>query len=108
MEDPPSDYNICPCCGTEFGYHDAGRTYEELRSVWLHSGANWWSPCDLPPRGWNAYQQLITAGMNVTMATEQSKISSGDASAYLQPERTLEFSYVNPPLTTANRMLPAA
>jgi predicted amidophosphoribosyltransferase len=32
MEDPPQDYNICPCCGTEFGLHDAERTHDQLRS----------------------------------------------------------------------------
>ena len=53
MDDPPQDYNICPSCGTEFSYHDSGRTYEELRQIWLNSGAPWWSPVDKKPLGWS-------------------------------------------------------
>jgi hypothetical protein len=63
MDDPPQDYNICPSCGTEFGYHDSGRTYEELRRIWLNSGAPWWSPVDKKPLGWNPYKQLFEAGL---------------------------------------------
>ena len=63
MDDPPRDYNICPSCGTEFGYHDSGRTYEELRWTWLNAGAEWWSPVDEKPPGWNPYQQLFKAGL---------------------------------------------
>jgi hypothetical protein len=63
MDDLPQDYNICPSCGTEFGYHDAGRTYEELRQAWLKLGADWWSTVDEKPRGWNPYIQLFEAGL---------------------------------------------
>ena len=31
MPDPPRDYNICPCCGTEFGNDDVEYSYAELR-----------------------------------------------------------------------------
>jgi len=41
MPYPPSDYNICPRCGTEFGNDDADFTHEELRDHWIMSGANW-------------------------------------------------------------------
>lgn len=61
MEDPPQEYNICPSCGTEFGYHDSGRTHEELRHIWLSSGAQWWSPVDEKPDRWNPYEQLKKA-----------------------------------------------
>lgn len=40
MEDPPSDFNICPCCGTEFGYHDANTSTNTLRAAWLRGGQN--------------------------------------------------------------------
>jgi hypothetical protein len=47
----PSD-EICPSCGTHFGYDDAaggdvtqreGR-YAELRQQWLNAGRPWFSP----------------------------------------------------------------
>lgn len=62
MEDPPIDYNICPCCGTEFGYTDHVRSYLDLRNAWLRNGAQWFSPVDVPPQGWNPYAQLDAAG----------------------------------------------
>src|SRR5438105_10162934 len=65
MEDPAIDYHICPCCGTEFGYHDVGRTPSDIRAEWLRSGANWWSPVDARPDGWNPYAQLIRGGLTV-------------------------------------------
>jgi hypothetical protein len=58
LERPPSDYRICPSCGTEFGYDDAGRDYTELRAAWLRAGARWWSPSRPAPVGWDPYKQL--------------------------------------------------
>lgn len=55
---PPADFHICPSCGTEFGYDDAGRTHSELRAMWLRSGAEWWSPTTQRPEHWDAYLQL--------------------------------------------------
>lgn len=60
MDFPPYDFNICPCCGTEFGYSDSGRSYEELRRDWLWHGAQWSSRIQQPPKGWNAISQLGT------------------------------------------------
>jgi len=61
MEFPADDYNICPCCGTEFGYDDAGTTHIALRAKWVKRRARWWSPNLHPPADWNAYSQLETA-----------------------------------------------
>ena len=58
MEDPPSDFNICSCCGTEFGYHDANSSTATLRATWLRGGAKWWSPTDPIPDGWDPYAQV--------------------------------------------------
>lgn len=60
--EPPEDYAICPCCGTQFGYHDSGATYEELRSEWRAAGAPWHSRRVLPPANWNPIEQLKRAG----------------------------------------------
>jgi len=56
---PPSDFHICPSCGTEFGYDDSGASYDELRAQWLATGPSWWSPVDPQPDNWNPYMQLI-------------------------------------------------
>ena len=58
MQHPATDYHICPSCGTEFGYDDAGRSHAELRAEWLRSGAKWWSPVDPQPPQWDPYLQL--------------------------------------------------
>ena len=55
---PPNSYNICPCCGTEFGNDDAFWTHEELRYRWMATGAQWHSHVLLPPPGWDAVAQL--------------------------------------------------
>ena len=58
MTYPPSDFHICPSCGTEFGYDDSGTTYEALRDRWRKTGPAWWSPVDPQPVGWNPIEQL--------------------------------------------------
>lgn len=60
MQDPPADYNICPSCGTEFGYNDLNSSIEGLRNAWLQSGAGWWSTVDPIPEGWDPFQQLLS------------------------------------------------
>ena len=60
MPDPPQDYHICPCCGTEFGNDDADSTYDELRTAWIANGAPWvFKP---PPAGWSPWSQLVDGG----------------------------------------------
>ena len=56
------DFQICPCCGTEFEYDDATLSHAELRSAWIRNGAEWHSRVVHPPLGWNPSMQLILAG----------------------------------------------
>jgi len=56
------DFNICPCCGTEFGYDDRRRSHVELRNRWISNGARWFSRATAPPVRWSAWAQLIDAG----------------------------------------------
>src|SRR5207245_414014 len=58
MEDPPSDFNICPSCGTEFGLHDAICSVEELRANWIRTGPKWWSTVDAEPKDWKPWEQV--------------------------------------------------
>ena len=60
----PSD-EICPSCGTHFGYNDFGTTKEEiisrqinLRESWLKNGMKWWSIYRVVPSDWNLSAQL--------------------------------------------------
>ena len=57
---PPTNHNICPCCGTEFGYDDNRKTHTELHQEWVTSGARWFD--GLPPVGWDPNMQLYAAG----------------------------------------------
>ena len=58
MIDPPKDFNICPCCGTEFGYEDHILTHGELRDMWIEEGCKWFSDYTTPPENWNPQDQL--------------------------------------------------
>lgn len=58
MDDPPSDYNICPSCGTEFGHNDRNASFAQLRATWLRNGAKWWSSVDRQPENWDPYLQV--------------------------------------------------
>src|SRR5580704_7689776 len=55
---PAADFHICPSCGTEFGYDDAGRSHADLRAAWIQGGSQWWSTSTPPPTNWNATVQL--------------------------------------------------
>lgn len=51
-------YNICPCCGTEFGYDDSTLTHSDLRSKWISEGMLWWSKHQKIPDNWDPVKQL--------------------------------------------------
>lgn len=64
LEEPPRDgngrpsFDICDCCGIEFGYEDC--TEENIikyRKKWIESDGEWFSK-DSKPNNWNMEQQL--------------------------------------------------
>ena len=55
-----SSFEICPCCGIEFGYEDARRSHEELRQKWIAEGMKW--HFGSVPSNWNPITQLVKAG----------------------------------------------
>lgn len=57
-----ASYNICPSCGTEFGYDDTTKKHADLRRKWIDSGMNWWSKNTPEARGWDPKKQLTNAG----------------------------------------------
>lgn len=71
LYDIPWDENaasdeICPCCGTHFGYDDAAGgdrehrrgLYRELRERWKAAGCPWFSGSRVPPQDWQPAEQL--------------------------------------------------
>lgn len=65
MEAPPTNYRICPSCGTEFGVHDVNASIAELREAWMETGPRWWSKTDPQPVNWDPLAQMETAGIVV-------------------------------------------
>lgn len=57
-----SSFDICPCCGTQFGYQDARRTHADLRAEWIAGGMPWSSRAVPEPDGWESSSQLRAAG----------------------------------------------
>jgi hypothetical protein len=71
--DPPynrdgyASYEICPCCGFQYGYDDHGNRYKHnsvvqniidiWRSNWIRSGCLWFSSREKPAE-WNPKKQL--------------------------------------------------
>lgn len=69
LDEPPHDahgcasFDICPCCGTEFGYDGATVKHSELRARWVGGGTVWWSAAEPPPTGWDPKEQLRRAAL---------------------------------------------
>jgi hypothetical protein len=62
-------FDICPCCGCEFGYNDATPlAREKYRREWTHNGANWFKP-ELKPSNWNLKEQLNRIGVDLNDLT---------------------------------------
>lgn len=65
-------YDICPCCGTEFGYDVDGDTPEELqqsiekrRDEWIRGGHSWFSQARKPPPDWDWKKELRAIAVEV-------------------------------------------
>lgn len=51
-------FDICSCCGVEFGYEDATlQGTQTYRQSWMSKGAPWFDP-KLKPHEWNLEAQL--------------------------------------------------
>ena len=51
-------FDICDCCGVEFGYEDSlSAGVERYRAEWLKKGAPWLRPSARPP-DWSLERQL--------------------------------------------------
>lgn len=80
-EPPRSDsgsasYEICPCCGFQFGVSDddEGYSYLAWRQSWINDGMNWFSDSRSKPNDWNPYRQLERAGFDKGPSENKQKI----------------------------------
>lgn len=86
---PPNEYDICPSCGTEFGYHDVLKTHSQLRSKWIAAGPVWQSRVVARPYDWDAWKQMEIAGLvPVVPSYEWSAWSSPPIERYTSEWRT--------------------
>lgn len=52
-------YEICPCCGVEFGNEDCTKeSTKQYRKKWINDGAKWFEP-EEKPKNWNKEEQFI-------------------------------------------------
>ncbi|WP_028402360.1 hypothetical protein [Ectobacillus panaciterrae] len=65
-EDGDPSYEICSCCGFEYGFDDLDQEYsfEQYRRKWIEQGASWFSDY-LKPSKWSLKKQL--ENINVIM-----------------------------------------
>lgn len=64
-EDPPwrndnttPSFEICICCGCEFGYEDIHlENIRRYRNKWIQEGAKW-CKSNYKPLNWNLYEQI--------------------------------------------------
>ena len=61
LPDDAMDHDICPSCGTEFGYDDVTLSHEAISIRCLSGGGEWFYKSVGPPPGWDALTQVIAA-----------------------------------------------
>lgn len=71
LDEPPRDENgrpsfdICDCCGIEFGYEDCTETnIIEFREKWIKSGAKWFCENE-KPSNWDIKEQLRNINIEI-------------------------------------------
>jgi hypothetical protein len=62
-----ASYDVCACCGFEFGNDDNPGTappssFAEYRREWIVSGCQWFDPTQRP-LGWQVSEQFAAAGI---------------------------------------------
>lgn len=63
-----ASYEVCPCCGFEFGNDDdpgtaPPSTFSEYLARWIRDGCRWFDP-KRRPEGWDLREQLRRAQIN--------------------------------------------
>lgn len=102
MPDPPQDYHICPCCGTEFGNDDAGCTYDELRDCWIRAGAPWFFGA--PPEGWSPQAQLLHGSFRMETNVDAIQPDGENAMAVAAGAGASGFGYAGESLVATGQL----
>jgi hypothetical protein len=76
MPYPAARHEICPSCGTQFGYDDCVQTHRALRNAWLETGGPWFSPVHPRPEDWNPFLQVIRAGYEFDVPVPSPRIKN--------------------------------
>lgn len=82
------DYNICPCCGTEFENDDEDCTHKELRDAWVSRGARWFFR--QAPNMWNPWVQLSRAGVELPYRVSVSSSGSPTVESVSPPDEKID------------------
>ena len=77
MPYPPVPENICPCCGTEFGFDDYYHRPEELRRAWIQAKFPWFDDIIRPPVNWSPVLQLIKADYGAELIDLRHAVTEG-------------------------------
>ena len=57
-EEATPSFNICDCCGTEFGYHDFTiKGIRRRREIWLKQASEW-NNVSAKPKVWDLERQI--------------------------------------------------
>lgn len=72
LDEPPRSkdgnvpsFDICDCCGIEFGYEDTTEeNVKNYRKKWIDSGGEWFCK-DLRPDNWSMREQLKNIGIDI-------------------------------------------
>jgi hypothetical protein len=60
-----ASFNICPCCGVEFGYEDITEEgMSNFRNKWIGSGGKWFNE-KMRPENWDMKEQLKNIGVSI-------------------------------------------
>lgn len=96
LPEPPSNFSICPSCGTEFGFDDSKLSHQSLRETWISEGAPWFSRARPHPAGWNPWLQLIEGGYWGALPWT-ARIAPGQANIHKGPQSEIRYQeYVRP------------
>lgn len=89
MPYPVEEGNICPCCGTEFGFDDdLGMSFRRIRDAWVAAGTPWFSPIDPRPLLWNGLVQLILSGYEFALPEDMAPEAPQRDNAEMPGQRT--------------------
>jgi hypothetical protein len=101
LEEPPREFSICPCCGTEFGVDDYSPRgispdviHRDLRWQWLERGAPWFDPETPKPDGWRGSEQVWNSPYWLRTATSAAPTLHRTVrpNAYIVDARVLTYA----------------